>query len=111
MLTKLVLPFCLGNWFISKSILKFFACNFILYQSEILSILGGLSATTKGTNVASNKLRGVESLLKKLLVSCQSFKCVNFLVVYEICGGCSKCNSVMFVLNVNAAFGNFTWPN
>ncbi|KAA3464043.1 Protein virilizer [Gossypium australe] len=37
------------------------------YESEILSILGGLSATTKGTNVASNKLRGVGSLLKKLL--------------------------------------------
>ncbi|KAB2034801.1 hypothetical protein ES319_D04G109100v1 [Gossypium barbadense] len=37
------------------------------YESEILSKLGGLSATTKGTNVASNKLRGVGSLLKKLL--------------------------------------------
>ncbi|TYH21780.1 hypothetical protein ES288_A04G073500v1 [Gossypium darwinii] len=37
------------------------------YESEILSILGGLSATTKGTNAASNKLRGVGSLLKKLL--------------------------------------------
>ncbi|KAK8715597.1 hypothetical protein V6N13_042928 [Hibiscus sabdariffa] len=37
------------------------------YECEILSILGGLSATAEGTSVASNKLRGVGSLLKKLL--------------------------------------------
>ncbi|KAE8715294.1 mitochondrial arginine transporter BAC1-like [Hibiscus syriacus] len=37
------------------------------YECEILSILGGLSATAKGTSVPSNKLRGVGSLLKKLL--------------------------------------------
>ncbi|KAK8562208.1 hypothetical protein V6N12_049255 [Hibiscus sabdariffa] len=37
------------------------------YECEILSILGGLSATAKGTSVASNKLRGVGSLLKKIL--------------------------------------------
>ncbi|KAK8672102.1 hypothetical protein V6N13_110476 [Hibiscus sabdariffa] len=37
------------------------------YECEILSILGGLSSTAEGTSVASNKLRDVGSLLKKLL--------------------------------------------
>ncbi|XWS66566.1 hypothetical protein CRYUN_Cryun05aG0210500 [Craigia yunnanensis] len=37
------------------------------YECDVLSILGGLSATAKGTSVASDKLIGVGSLLKKLL--------------------------------------------
>ncbi|XVE96282.1 hypothetical protein REPUB_Repub02eG0207600 [Reevesia pubescens] len=37
------------------------------YECEVLSVLGGLSATAKGTSVASNKLIDVGSLLKKLL--------------------------------------------
>ncbi|XVE75858.1 hypothetical protein DITRI_Ditri12bG0125200 [Diplodiscus trichospermus] len=37
------------------------------YECDVLSILGGLSATAEGTSVASENLIGVRSLLKKLL--------------------------------------------
>ena len=79
---KVGCAFLLVQLCMSETILILLACNFILYQCDVLSILGGLSATAKGTSVASNKLIGVGSLLKKLLVSCQSFNLTSFFLLF-----------------------------